>query len=237
MTVKQPVIEIQLNKEKMVLGTKRISDIKDTSGVLEARVFPDNADNKKVKWESSDSKISKVSNGKVTSVNPGECTISAIALDGSGVVATCSVIVLDIVVKNVDGYYIKQSGYDQFDKLDTTEKKTKFALYLYSDVMRAFRMNNEKVGQVVLSYYAQESIKRGKAYVINDTGTIGKPITAIFGETNSVGILLMYYPSRNSIKVVTSTGIKAKDASDLIDIDTFVKYLEMDPKEVLKLGD
>ena len=61
---------------------------------LTATVTPDNAANKNITWSSSDSSIATVNaNGTVTAVANGTADITAIAADGSGVSAKCSVTV------------------------------------------------------------------------------------------------------------------------------------------------
>ncbi len=63
---------------------------------LTAQVLPENATNKSVSWNSSDSNIATVDqNGLVTAQTPGTATISATATDGSGMAGTCQVDVED----------------------------------------------------------------------------------------------------------------------------------------------
>lgn len=61
---------------------------------LTATITPDNASNKSINWESSDTGVATVdANGKVTAVSVGSTAITATAADGSGKSATCSVTV------------------------------------------------------------------------------------------------------------------------------------------------
>ena len=61
---------------------------------LSATVLPENATNKNLKWESSDTDVATVDqSGKVISVAGGTCTITCSATDGSGVKAECIVTV------------------------------------------------------------------------------------------------------------------------------------------------
>lgn len=63
------------------------------SDTLTATVEPDNATNKNVNWESSDTSIATVdASGKVTAVAPGTATITVTTVDGSKT-ATCKVTV------------------------------------------------------------------------------------------------------------------------------------------------
>ena len=64
------------------------------SDTLAAMVEPADATNKDVTWESSDTSIATVdANGKVTAISAGSAIITAIAAEGSGVSASCSVTV------------------------------------------------------------------------------------------------------------------------------------------------
>ena len=82
-TVLQGVTSIVLNQ-----GSASLADMETLQ--LIATVYPEEANNKAVVWESSDSTIATVDeNGLVTAVSKGSATITATAADGSGVTATC----------------------------------------------------------------------------------------------------------------------------------------------------
>ena len=77
---------------KLNMSTASIK--KDATVALTATVTPDNATDKTVKWSSSDEKVATVDDkGVVKAIEAGECTITAEAVDGSGVKATCKVTV------------------------------------------------------------------------------------------------------------------------------------------------
>ena len=84
-TVKQAVKNIKLNKT-LITGRK------GTKVTLKASVTPTKADNRIVKWQSSNKKIATVSNkGVVTVKGKGCATIKCTSGDGSGVYSKCVV--------------------------------------------------------------------------------------------------------------------------------------------------
>lgn len=86
------VSSLELNKNALDL-------IVGQDETLTATVKPDDANNKSIKWTSSDSSIATVdSNGKVIGVKPGKATITATAQDGSNLSKTCEVNVKDIEI-------------------------------------------------------------------------------------------------------------------------------------------
>jgi hypothetical protein len=81
----QLVTSITLNETSINLHLGETSE-------LTATVLPEDADNKAVSWESSNSDVATVDgNGVVTAIADGNCTITCKAKDGSGVKATCEV--------------------------------------------------------------------------------------------------------------------------------------------------
>ena len=64
---------------------------------LSVHVEPVNAKNRKLEWTSSDETVATVKNGSIRGVGNGTCTITCKATDGSGVEASCKVIVTTII--------------------------------------------------------------------------------------------------------------------------------------------
>ena len=90
-TVRQPVTSLTLNKTALTLNVGKTSTLSATAG-------PSDADNKTVKWTTSDSSVATVSSaGEVKGVKRGTATITATAADGSGKKATCTVTVKQFV--------------------------------------------------------------------------------------------------------------------------------------------
>ena len=86
-TVLQPVTSISLNRSSLTM------EATDTFQ-LQASVYPSNAADQRVQWTSSDPAVASVDeNGLVTALKKGMATVTAAALDGSGVTRTCQVTV------------------------------------------------------------------------------------------------------------------------------------------------
>ena len=82
-----PVTSLELNKGTLTLQEK-------DSDTLTVTVKPDDATNRGVTWESSDTSIATVSeDGTVTAISAGNATITATAADGSGISASCTLTV------------------------------------------------------------------------------------------------------------------------------------------------
>ena len=87
----QPVTSITLSDTSLNL---QLNNAKQ----LTATVLPEDADNKEVKWTSSDEAVASLPTpGLVLAVGYGTCTITCSATDGSGVKATCEVTVPRLV--------------------------------------------------------------------------------------------------------------------------------------------
>ena len=93
-TIRRLVEEIKLNEDsvEIPLGAQKS---------LIATVYPENADMKKVVWTSSNPDIITVDNeGTVTTVSDGTAIVTATAVDGSEVFATCTINVSGASISN-----------------------------------------------------------------------------------------------------------------------------------------
>lgn len=87
-TVKQRVTSVTISKTSYFMMPGKTWTVPVT-------VKPSNANNKSLKWSSSNPSVAKVSSsGKVTAVSNGNAVITATSKDGSNKKATCNVIVL-----------------------------------------------------------------------------------------------------------------------------------------------
>ncbi len=58
---------------------------------IQYRIEPENATNKNIKWETSNSQVATVANGIITATKTGDCSITLTAEDGGGASATCQI--------------------------------------------------------------------------------------------------------------------------------------------------
>jgi len=95
-TVKKLVKSITLSTTSSMLEKGKYID-------LTATITPSDAQNKELEWVSSSDAVATVtktsSGARVTAVAQGSATITASAKDGSGVKATCSITVIDQIVR------------------------------------------------------------------------------------------------------------------------------------------
>ena len=89
------VTSVTLNKNELTIE-------KSFTAQLAATVAPDDADDLGLTWTSDNEEVATVDeNGLVTAVSAGEANITATAVDGSGVTATCKVTVTPKLVTSV----------------------------------------------------------------------------------------------------------------------------------------
>ena len=127
LTVIQPVTEIRIN-ETLYLGTGKTIQIRPV-------ILPDNASNKKVKWEIENSTVATVSaNGTLKGVSSGSTWVYCKAADGSNVVAARKVTVY-VPVKKVTfsgksmDLFEGQSAYPSYnlEPTDATDKRVEWS--------------------------------------------------------------------------------------------------------------
>ena len=83
---------IKLNKTKLNLGINQTQ-------TLSAKVYPENATDKKVTWYSSDTNIVEVKNGVLKTKNYGSATITVVL--SNGIKETCSVTVSEVKIESI----------------------------------------------------------------------------------------------------------------------------------------
>lgn len=89
---------------------------------IKATIFPANASNKMLKWDSSNESIAQVNNGRIVGIKEGICKITVSSTDGSNKTAKCTVRVSpSIIVDN------NLSAEDKVKRFLTSFKNKQFA--------------------------------------------------------------------------------------------------------------
>ena len=89
------MVSVSRLTDGLTLSPARMKLEQGNYGQLTARVLPDNADSREVKFTSSDTSVAAVSpDGKVLAKGAGECDIICETADGSGYVAKCHITVI-----------------------------------------------------------------------------------------------------------------------------------------------
>lgn len=101
--VKNPVLA-----NRIKINSSEITMLKGKSRTLTARIYPTNT-NESIRWESSDTSVVTVSNGKIITVGAGECTVTAYSSLGT-VSDTCKI--YSMAMSATD---IKLEQYDTFN--------------------------------------------------------------------------------------------------------------------------
>ena len=156
---------------------------------LIASVSPVNADNKQVRWTSSDIGVATVKEGVVTGVKPGSVKITAQSIDG-GYIAVCEVVVTEAVVPKIDFW-----GTDAILSFPKVEEATSYEVRVYK--------------------YENNSYKRIATYVADAEGNI---ITELGTKNFRSTLDQISVPLKNlDIDGVYTVEIQVMNGLDIID--------------------
>ena len=170
------VTGVSLNKNAVILKTGKTE-------TLFATVKPQNADNKKIIWTSSNNSVATVSqNGVVTALKSGTATIKAITEDG-GYTASCTV----VVEENVKLKLKADSGYKLDSKLGIVyniRPNTKVSDLLKSFEAGKIEVKNSK-GKLLSG---SEIVPTGsKISLIGNDGVSDTLLLSVLGDVNGDG--------------------------------------------------
>lgn len=119
--------------KNIALSAKAMTMDRGKTFTLTAQVAPDNATEKTLRWESSDENVAKVdANGVVTTVGPGQATITAGATDGSEARDACIVTVPYKISYNLNGGSISGSNPDSYYNQDISLQNPTRKNYVFS---------------------------------------------------------------------------------------------------------
>lgn len=143
---------------------------------LSATVNPDNATNKEVTWSSSDTTVAVVANGKVTTLKPGQVTITVKTADG-GKTAKCDIIVkakiYPVTDVSLDKTSVEMTEGDEVILVATVNPENatnKNVTWSSSDTTVAVVVNGKvtalKPGQVAITVKTDDGGKTAKCDII-----------------------------------------------------------------------
>lgn len=173
------VTSIVLDKQTVTLDEGK--DIQ-----LKAKVSPSNASNKVVRWQSSNSTIATVNNGKISARKPGDCVITASTTDGSSVSVSIRV-------------HVSPKPFPDRLEGNSTEEKIKYGLSFLSNsnnkienkigVAEHMSMLFDNNSEVIIQGRNFNQIKdNGKDY-IKSLSTNSLKLTYINHKVNSNGLI------------------------------------------------
>ena len=122
--------------QKIVLNMSSLSLQLNTVEYLTATVFPEDAENKNLLWESSNDEVAEVNaKGRVIANGIGNCVITCRATDGSGVKAECQVevsLLADNAMSSADQKeYMETIAWDFMDMMPSSDFNEIAELYRF----------------------------------------------------------------------------------------------------------
>lgn len=226
-------ISIKPRIESISLNPVEWSGFKGESFKIEATVLPEDADDKTLTWTSSDESVAKVDDtGQVETTGIGKCIITATAVDGSEVNATCAVTVMRKLVESLiinpeeflgtagDSFIIETTVLPE----DATNKKLRFS----SDNTRVAKVDNN--GKVTIK-------NEGIAYIKVMT-TDGSDIKAWCVIFSTSGIENLFKDDSCRYDIYTITGMLVQKAADKEYVNRLSKgiYILVSGNKVVKLN-
>ena len=192
-TINVIVKDKKIDVTKVTLNKKNITLEVGKSETLKATVSPTNATNKKVTWESSNTKVATVKDGKITAKKAGTAKIT-VKTEDQGKTATCTVTVkkketpvttaapivpsssvykyegstFKYYVTKTNRYYLTyiwmQDPYNQIKKLDANVAKYGKVLK-DSELTGSYTPNRGTVGEMMNGYISHNIIPTNKAAI------------------------------------------------------------------------
>ncbi|MGN8914474.1 Ig-like domain-containing protein [Anaerofustis butyriciformans] len=147
---------VKLNKTNVQLN--KLTDVVYLTG----EVYPSNADDKTIQWSSSNTKVAKVENGKITPVADGSAVIKAQTKDGK--IAYCNVKVnlpkKKITVGKVNSLKIKSGKKNATITISKASNAKYYEIYRSTNKSTGFK----KVATVKSTKYVNKKLTSKKTY-------------------------------------------------------------------------
>ena len=190
-TVKQGVEKIELDAEMLILWEKDTTQDAADTAEISLEVLPENAENRKVKWDTSDKNVATVKNGTVTVVKAGVCTVTATAADGGGTAASCKVFVLGSFTYKFNASTLKDAG---VVFTADAEKATETAGRIVLSAQERLAETENVSRAEILNYFAQTAAANGKIYLTGSADNEAFPVTVVMVSDEDNCAMLTYDP-------------------------------------------
>ncbi len=190
-TVKQPVEAIEADATAVVLWlADTVPDQPDTAEI-NIEVLPENADNRKVNWITSDKNITEVKNGKITAKKAGGCLVTVMAADGAGTRADIDVIVLSPYTYKINADALKDAGV-AFTADEVKAAETAAAIVQAAQDRLAETENESR--SIMLNHFVRAAAANGKAFLTGTADDEAVPVTVVMYDDQGNCALLSYDP-------------------------------------------
>lgn len=171
-------------------------------------MLPENANDRKVKWEISDKKIADMKNGKVTAKKAGSCTVTVTAADGGGAAAECQVYVLGPSAYRFNASALKDTAVvfteDAGKATETAGLIIRTALERLAEIENTSRY-------AVLSYFMRTAAANGTAYLTGSAEDAAFPVTVVMVSDADTCAVLTYDPDWNIFYFSTARHLAGND--------------------------
>ena len=210
------------------------------SYTLKATVYPDNATNKKLKWESADTSIATVdSNGRVVGIGEGMTMVYAEATDGSGQSASCEVYVsaepsptptpdkkYTVTFDSQGGSHVSSQTVKEGTTISLptpTRDGYKF-LGWYTEATGGSKVTSLTVTKNVTLY----------AHWEKESSETVEEVTLTGGDSKSIGVTLSQYPNITNFANVTFEYQNPNNVFDISGTKTSSRYARVTIKGLRK---
>lgn len=186
--------------ERITIDKSVLKVVDDTTTKLSATVYPTTAYNPAVTWASNNSDIAYVdSYGTVTARTPGSTTITCTANDESGVISTCTVIVLPSKITSIYRDTSKASSSSIYIGWNQLNSVSGYTIYCYNTKTKKY-----SAVKTVNSNTSDTTIKKIKIGGSSKSLTAGKTYKLKIAAYITVDGVKYYGPLSDSISYATS---------------------------------
>lgn len=151
---------INIQSDMVVLDDEFVELSKGENYIISEKIYPEEATNKEVKWESTDENIITVDDGTIYAVNCGQADVIVTTSDGKSATCTFSVIQnsksYDIRYSKSNNYTLKQKPDDKSENVVNLNRNDVLQVLAIKDNWTKVRAPGGEVGYIKNSAYTVE---------------------------------------------------------------------------------